>query len=493
MAEKASYGAAHKSLGVRVLTVVLIVLLAVFLLASLQDTSARTAPGERADSVVVAFVNVTVIPLDGERTIPNRTVLVRGDRIVEIGPAADVIVPLGAVMIDAAGKYLMPGLAEMHAHIPGPTSPEQLVQDVMFLYVANGVTTIRGMLGAPNQLALRDRAANREIIAPTIFVGAPSLNGQSAPTPDSAVRLIRTYKAAGYDFLKLHPGLSRVVYDAIVEAARAEGITFAGHISSAVGLQRTLEARQSTIDHLDGYLEAAVTPDVHARMSAGPVPFSEMVAAVDPARIRYWAGRTRDAGTWNVPTAFLWETFYSGDSAEVFARRPEMRYAAPQMVNAWIQQKRNMAQNQRNQGVTPADARRYLELRRLTLRALADSGAPILMGTDSPQMFSVPGFSLHNEIGLMQAAGLAAYQVLESGTVNVARYAAEHLRVDGAFGTVAVGNRADLILLDANPLLDARNVSRRTGVMVRGRWFSADELQRGLEEIAARYRPNQGR
>lgn len=475
----------------RVLTVVLIILLALFLLASLQDAAgAGTDRGRQSDSVVVAFVNVTVVPMDRERTIPGQTVLVRGDRIVEIGPAADVVVPLGAVMVDAAGKYLMPGLAEMHAHIPGPTSPEQLVLDVMFLYVANGVTTIRGMLGAPNQLALRDRAARREITAPTIFVGAPSLNGQSAPTPDSAARLIRAYRTAGYDFLKLHPGLSRVVYDAIVETARAEGITFAGHISAAVGLQRTLEARQSTIDHLDGYLEASVRPDVHARMAAGPVPFSEMVAAVDPARIRYWAGRTRDAGTWNVPTAFLWETFYSADSAEVFARRPEMRYAAPQMVNAWIQQKRNMAQNQRNQGVTAADARRYLELRRHTLRALADSGAPLLMGTDSPQMFSVPGFSLHNEIGLMQATGLPAFQVLESGTRNVARYAAEHLKLDGAFGTVAVGNRADLVLLDANPLLDARNVARRAGVMVRGRWLSAEEIQRGLDAIAARYRPN---
>jgi imidazolonepropionase-like amidohydrolase len=490
MAEKGTYGPAHKPLAVRVVTVLLIVLLALFLLASLQELAgAKDARVGRSDSVVVAFVNVTVVPMDAERTVPGQTVLVRGDRIVEIGPAADVIVPLGAVNIDATGKYLMPGLAEMHAHIPGPTSPEQLVRDVMFLYVANGITTIRGMLGAPNQLVLRDRAARREIVAPTVFVGAPSLNGQSAPTPDSAARLIRAYKAAGYDFLKLHPGLSREVYDAIVDVARAEGITFAGHISSAVGLQRTLEARQSTIDHLDGYLEAAVAPAVHTRMATGPVPFGEMVAAVEPARLRYWAGQTRAAGTWNVPTAFLWETFYSGDSAEVFARRPEMRYAAPQMVNAWIQQKRNMAQNQRNQGVTPADARRYLELRRQALKALADSGAPLLMGTDSPQMFSVPGFSLHNEIGLMQAVGLSSYQVLQSGTRNVARYAAEHLGLDGAFGTVAVGNRADLILLDANPLLDARNVVRRTGVMVRGRWLSADDLQRGLDEIARRYRP----
>jgi imidazolonepropionase-like amidohydrolase len=442
-----------------------------------------------ADSATFAFVKVNVVPMNGHTVSSNQTVLVRGGRIVEIGPAESVHVPLGAVAVEADGKYLMPGLAEMHAHIPGATAPEQLIRDIMFLYVANGVTTIRGMLGAPNQLTLRDRTASGEITGPTIFVGAPSLNGQSAPDAATASRLVREHKSAGYDFLKLHPGLQREAYDAIVTTAREVGVTFAGHVSSGVGLQRTLEARQSTVDHLDGYLEASVSPSVHERMAAGPVPFTEMVAAVEPDRLRYWAGRTRDAGTWNVPTMALWEAFYSTDPPEVFARRPEMRYAAPQMVDAWIRQKQNMAQSQRTQGVTAAAAQRYLEMRRMALRALADSGAGLLMGTDSPQMFSVPGFSLHNEISLMQAAGVTPEHVLESGTRNVARYAAEELKLDGAFGTVAVGNRADLILLDANPLLDARNVARRAGVMVRGKWLSADELQRGLDEIAARYRP----
>ena len=445
--------------------------------------------GMQSDSATFAFVDVNVVAMDSKGASENQTVLVRGGRIVQVGPASTVHVPLGAIAVDGRGKYLMPGLAEMHAHIPGETAPEQLVRDIMFLYVANGVTTIRGMLGAPNQLVLRDRTASGEVTGPTIFVGAPSLNGQSAPDAATAARLVRAHKSAGYDFLKLHPGLQREAYDAIVATAREVGITFAGHVSSGVGLQRTLEARQSTVDHLDGYLEASVSPEVHARMAAGPVPFSEMAAAVESDRLRQWAGRTREAGTWNVPTMALWEAFYSPEAPEAFASRPEMRYAAPQMVNAWIRQKQNMAQTQRNQGVTADATRRYLEMRRIALKALADSGAGILMGTDSPQMFSVPGFSLHNEIALMQSAGLTAEQVLASGTGNVARYAAEDLKLDGAFGAVAVGNRADLILLDANPLLDARNVARSAGVMVRGKWLSGEELQRGLEEIAARYRP----
>jgi imidazolonepropionase-like amidohydrolase len=458
----------------------LLVLLAVAIIAL---AFGLCAVGLRAQgSPAFAFVGVNVVPMDRERVIERQTVLVRDGKITEIGPATRVRVPPGATVVNAFGKYLMPGLAEMHSHIPGVNAPEQMVRDIMFLYVANGITTIRGMLGAPNQLTARG-----EIVGPTIFVGAPSLNGQSAPTPAVGARLVREHKRAGYDFLKLHPGLTRAVYDSIVTVARRVRITFAGHVSVGVGLRRTLEARQSTIDHLDGYLEAAIPDSVRARMT-GAIPFAQMVAAVDTARLRYWAGRTRTTGTWNVPTVFLWETFYAPESAEVLARRTEMRYVPVQVVDGWMQQKRNMARNQGTQGVTAASARRYLELRRFTLRALADSGAPLLMGTDSPQMFNVPGFSLHRELALMQEIGLTPYQILVSGTRNVATYAAQDLKLDGAFGTVAVGSRADLLLLDANPLADVRNVAKRAGVMIRGRWYPAAELDRGLEEMARRYR-----
>lgn len=449
---------------------------------------AGVARAQAPPTSTVAFLGVNVVPMDRERVIERQTVLVRDGKIIEIGPATRVRVPAGATVVNGFGKYLMPGLAEMHSHIPAANAPEQMVRDIMFLYVANGVTTIRGMLGAPNQLTLREQTARGQITGPTIFVGAPSLNGQSAPTPDVGARLVREHKRAGYDFLKLHPGLSRAVYDSIVTVARRVGITFAGHVSTGVGLPRTLEARQSTIDHLDGYLEAAIPDTVRARMT-GAIPFAQMVAAVDTTRLRYWAGRTRTTGTWNVPTVFLWETFYAPESAEVLARRTEMRYAPVQVVDGWMQQKRNMTRNQSTQGVTPASARRYLAMRRFTLRALADSGSPLLMGTDSPQLFNVPGFSLHREIALLQEIGLTPYQILVSGTRNVASYAAQDLKLDGAFGAVAVGNRADLLLLDANPLADARNVANRAGVMVRGRWYPAAELDRGLEEMARRYRP----
>ena len=130
-------------------------------------------------------------------------------------------------------------------------------------------------------------------------------------------------------------------------------------------------------------------------------------------------------------------------------------------------------------------------MRRLALKSLADSGALVLMGTDSPQMFNVPGFALHREVQVMQEAGLTPYQILASGTRNVALYAERDLKLDGRFGAVIPGKHADLVLLEANPLLDVRNLSRRAGVMVRGRWLTAGELEHGLEEIARRNRPAQ--
>jgi imidazolonepropionase-like amidohydrolase len=189
----------------------------------------------------------------------------------------------------------------------------------------------------------------------------------------------------------------------------------------------------------------------------------------------------------NVPTAFLWESFYSPDSAEAMAARPEMRYVSAQQVAAWTRQKRDRARADASDEVTPALAARYVALRRAALKALADAGAPLLMGTDSPQMFNVPGFALQHELGVMRAAGLTPFQILQSGTANVARYARESLKLDGRFGTVAAGQRADLVLLDADPLADLTNLTRRAGVMVRGRWVPREEIERGLAELAAKH------
>src|SRR5687767_153462 len=257
-----------------------------------------------AQEPVTVFENVTVITLDRDGAVPGQTVVVRGEKIVSVGPANRAQVPAGATRIDGRGKYLMPGLAEMHAHVVGPQNPnhETVNRDIMFLYVANGITSIRAMLGAPNQLPLREALRKGEILGPTMYVSAPSLNGNSAPNPDTGAKLVRAHKAAGYDFLKIHPGLSRETYDAIVNTANEVGLTWAGHVPPAVGLHRAIEVKQSGVDHLDGLLEAATPADMQQRLLAGPVPLQEWVSTVDPARFPGIAAHMKAAGMWHVPT-----------------------------------------------------------------------------------------------------------------------------------------------------------------------------------------------
>ena len=457
--------------------------------AAFANPSAATRPVQARAAGAFAFVDVSVLPMDRNRVLANHTVVVRDGRITAVGPASSVRVPADAQRIEGRGKFLMPGLAEMHAHVQGPAAPPELNRDIMFLYVANGVTTIRAMLGAPNQLVLRDQLRKGEVLGPTMYVAAPSLNGNSSPNPDTAMKLVRAHKAAGYDLLKLHPGLTRATYDSAVKVAREVGITMGGHVSAQVGIDRTLEARQSTIDHLDGYVEGAVADPLKRRIMSPTeqVPFSEWMAGVTDDKLRELARRTKDAAVWNVPTMFLWESLFGAFSPESAAVRPEMKYAPKQWVTGWINQKKNQTDNQAKNGMTPELTKQLLAHRRRLLKALGDAGAPLLMGTDSPQMFNVPGFALHRELRLMGETGLTPFQVLESGTKNVGLYVERDLKQDGKFGTVAVGNWADLVLLDANPLQSLDNVSQRAGVMVRGRWVPKSEIDAGLAALAARY------
>jgi imidazolonepropionase-like amidohydrolase len=440
---------------------------------------------------VIAFVDVTVIPMDRERTLERQTVVVSGERIVAVGPAASTQVPAGATRIDGRGKYLMPGLAEMHAHVVGGNNPnhEQINRDILFLYVANGITSIRAMLGAPNQLPLREQLRRGEVLGPTMYVSAPSLNGNSAPNPDTAVKLVRAHKAAGYDFLKIHPGLSRATYDAIARTAKEVDITWAGHVPAAVGLRHAIASGQATVDHLDGVLEASFPDSFFVRLQSGPsLPLVQYVANVDASRFRAIAREIKAAGVWQVPTMLVWENLNTqAETAEQMAARPEMKYASREQVAAYVRSKTNNLNNLRNAGVAPETSARYLALRRQALKALADADAPLLMGTDSPQLFMVPGFALHRELGIMAEAGLTPFQIYQSGSRNVALYVEQRLKQDGRFGTVAVGNRADMVLLGANPLESVVNLTKRAGVIVRGRWVSAEEIDRGLAELAARY------
>lgn len=444
-------------------------------------------PSEAQQPDVTAFVNVSVIPMDRERVLEGRTVIVRGDRIAEVGPSGSVAVPANARRIDGAGRFLMPGLAEMHAHIPGPQAPQQLIADIMFLYIANGVTTIRGMLGAPNQFEWKAKAEANEVVAPFMVLAGPSLNQNTAPDVAAAMRLIQQNKDAAYDLQKVHPGPTREAYDSATAVAKRLGFTLAGHVPAGVGLTRALEVKQD-IDHLDGYLEAAVPPAVQARIAhpTDVITWGEILASLDNSRIPELVRATLQAGIYNCPTMYLWENLWTEVNIDSMLALPEMKYVSQQQRQAWRNQKTQQLQFQVQQGIRPEHRARLVAFRRALLDALADADALLLMGTDSPQLFNVPGFALHHELNLMSRSGLTPFQVLRSGTSNVGRYVREVLKRPGDFGTVAPGQRADLVLLDANPLASLDNLARRAGVMARGQWYDAARLRDGLEEIARR-------
>lgn len=421
-----------------------------------------------------AFVNVNVVPMASDEVLENRTVLVVQGSIAAIGGVADTPVPRNARVVDGTDRYLMPGLAEMHGHVPDASSDS--LDRVLALFVANGVTTVRGMLGQPSHLELRSAIAKGDILGPRLFTSGPSFNGRSVDGPEQAVRMVRQQAEAGYDFLKIHPGLSEAEFAAIVSTADELGIPFAGHVPADVGVPMALDAGIATIDHLDGYMETLVPSNVDPSGGYGGF-FGVLLAGVaDAARIEPIARATAAADVWNVPTEALFEHVLSPIEATTMTTWPEMRYMPAETVQEWRESKEEIRADIARQ---PELAERAIALRRDLIAALHEAGAGLLLGSDSPQIFNVPGFAIHRELTYLVEAGLTPYEALRTGTVNPAVYFGDARR----FGTVAEGVEADLVLLDDNPLENIASTQRIHGVMLRGRWLDRRELDRMLDRF----------
>jgi imidazolonepropionase-like amidohydrolase len=420
--------------------------------------------------------DVNIIDVTNGEVAERRDVRIEDDRIVAIGPTGTLEDP-PENQVDGGGGYLIPGLTEMHAHVPSASQGEQRILDVLSLFLANGATTIRGMLGEPAHLEWRQRLASGEIDGPRLITSGPSFNGNTVSSPEQGAARALEQAAAGYDFLKIHPGLSREEFVAIAAAAREADIPFAGHVSFETSLETALAEGQDSIDHLDAYAEAMVPAD-HPLHGQPPQFFGLNLAdGMDPSRAAELARATAAAGVWQVPTETLFENIVGSQDLDTMKARPGMEFVGNALLANWSEAVTSI----RSQ-MTPAQRERFLAARRALLLELQRAGAGLLLGSDAPQIMNVPGFSLHQELALYVKAGLTPLEALQTGTINVARYFGE----DDSRGRIAENLLADFVLLEANPLDDIRNTSRILGVARTGSWYDRGALERLLDGVRER-------
>ncbi|MBY0434344.1 MAG: amidohydrolase family protein [Cyclobacteriaceae bacterium] len=448
------------------------ILIPLVLVCSVRIAMAQEPVSNRQREIV--FTSVNVIPMDSERVLENQTVIVKEGKIIALGDASKIKHSRDALVINAKGKFLLPGWAEMHAHVP-PIEDIQPMKDVLMLYLANGITTIRGMLGHPKHLELRAMINRGEAVGPHFYTTGPSFNGQSVKTAARGSEMVREQKAAGYDFLKLHPGLTKQTFGAIATTAKEVGIPFAGHVSFQVAVWRAIEAGYSSIDHLDGFMEA-ITPaaDTLAEQQIGL--FGSWIAKyADESRIPKLVTALRNNRIRVVPTQALAERWQSPWAAVEYTEAPEMKYMKPEEIQNWVTAKNNYLANP---SFTKEGAEKYVAMRRKLIYECQKNGVEILLGSDAPQVFNVPGFSIHHELKYMVDAGLTPYEALRTGTVNVASYLGK-----ADTGTIKIGNVSDLVLLGGNPLKDIRQTRSIEGVMMGSQWLSKDYIQKQLKSL----------
>ena len=446
----------------------------------LRDVRGAGAPP--ADRVTLAIEDVSVIPMDGERVLAGVTVLIGDGRVLAVQPSAEADVPGGTVRVDGRGRFLIPGLNDMHVHFGEEWA--------LGRFLATGVTGVRILSGGPHTLDFRDRVRRGELAGPDIHTAGVIIEGLPPPgfaaVIDTAgrlivrdsldgVRAVRAQHSAGYDFIKVYNNVPAAAYRGIVAEARGLGVPVAGHVPFEVGLEGVLAAGQPSIEHLRGYIWHLVPEDAQAQ--PGPDLRSRTLAWAhgDPSRIEALAERTREAGSWNVPTLSvrmihkpdrLLDAYLATEEASHMSDAMR-RFYTERMSIPWMS------------NFTPDDFEAALDgfaVADSLIRALVALGAPVMAGTDTPPL----GFALHRELEELVAAGLSPYEALRSATVNPARF----LEREEGDGMVVAGSPADLVLLGGNPLEVIGNTRRIVGVARRGEWLDRATLDAMLREAA---------
>ncbi|MEJ2584331.1 MAG: amidohydrolase family protein [Robiginitalea sp.] len=438
---------------------------------------------EKASPTGILIKNVNVVDVIGGTLREQQHILVDSGRIQAIAPEIPGAENYKKV-IDGKNAYAMPGLTEMHAHIPSPPTNEKRIEETLYLYLAGGATTIRGMLGHPYHLELRKRVKQGAVAGPRIFTSSPSLNGNTVQTPEEAIRKVRQYAADGYDFLKIHPGIKRHVFDSLAATARENGIPFAGHVPVDVGIRHALESGYATIDHVDGYLEGLVPESAGVKPEENGFFGFNFTMLADTSRIGELMALTRKHKVWVVPTQSLFERWFAPTEADSLLAQPEMRYMPQSTLDTWRRVKKEAMEDP---SWDPEIWKTFDAIRLELIRRLSTEGYGLLLGSDAPQLFNVPGFSLQHEIAGMKRAGLSPIEILRMGTIYPARFFGQ----EDNWGSLDEGKAADILLLETNPLENTQALGSLKGVMARGMWYSREDLDRRLQEIAGNAQENE--
>jgi imidazolonepropionase-like amidohydrolase len=455
--------------------------LAVLLLANaLALVSSARAAGTDAPSPtrsIFVIEHVTVVPMTEAGGVRrNATVVIDDGRIASIdGP-----VPAGARRIDGRGKWLIPGLADMHVHMPSdglprpkkyPTEAPTIffdTQDIMTPYIANGVTQVLNMDAVAASVGQRNEIARGAVIGPHIALaavinGGLGKNGRIANTPADGRQAVRDAAAEGYDFIKVYSGLNVETFLAIVDEANARKLKTLGHVPDA----------------FQGKLETAFVPGF--AMVAHAEEFSKHSKEFSDEDAARFAQLARSSGAWLSPTLTVMRWIASQTrSLDELRASPTLQYVHPMLRTRWLTANR-YAKNGTPESSAYFD--RMVEFHRRLVKAFRAAGVPMVAGSDTLASGVVAGFSLHDELELLVDAGLTNEEALAAAT----RLPAVWLGVDSDRGTVEAGKRADLVLLDADPLLDIRHTRRIAGVFVGGRWVDRAQLDAMLADLARRY------
>jgi len=438
----------------------------------------------------LALTHVSVIDGTGSALQTDMTLVIKGQRIAEMGKAHGVKIPKGATVIDGRGKFLIPGLWDMHVHtIFGDWIPKD-ENLILPLFVANGVTGVRDMGGDLDALKdWRARIAAGKLLGPRMVIAGPMLDGPTPRFPSSAPiataedgrETVDRLKNAGVDFIKVQSLIPRDGYFAAAAEARKIGIPFVGHVPDAVRASEASNAGQKSMEHLIGIFEAS-TP-IEDELLKGPKGPGRFVSNYDEAHFNATVALLAKNQTWQVPTLY-WERGQWLIDKSDFAHDPLNKYApAAWRDRTWPMFTRDIL---KDMDTDPLPVReRFVQLELEMVNKLHRAGVPFMAGTDTAAGVHVfPGFSLHDELALFVKAGFTPMEALQTATLNPTKF----LGLTADQGTVEKGKIADLVLLDANPLEDISNTRKIRSVVLAGRFLSRqqlDDLLHGVEVEAA--------